>query len=312
MRSSPTQRALCRVVLFSAALLPHCTPLRAGDIPVDGGSVPAEAGDIASLPPDQVAPGRLQLWLRGDVGVDCSTGAPRHVSRWADQSGSGRDAMPHGYNGPQCGSGRTIHGVDVPYFSAPGTESFLEQTLDVDLSFVANSSYTVFAVERRTVDRRGNGAWILGTIVPSPISAGCPPATEGIALQFGYMPVNSSTDYTINFTIDHTCQAFSTPVPNATHLGSASLDVVTFDLERGTVTTWINGSLGAFGSHARPVTIARGGAIGRAVYPNGFAQQVDPRFIGEIAEIVAFNEALPEAERVAVQAYLAQRWGLSL
>jgi hypothetical protein len=204
----------------------------------------------------------------------------------------------------------------VPYFDSPGLD-LLEGTLDVDLSFLANASYSIFVVERRTKDRAGSDSdWILGTLLPpmfnsnacSPTDGG--PSPQGRALQFGYTYYTHSNN-PWHFTLDPTCAVASIPVPDANQLRAATIGVAVFDQKTALEQLWADGTeTSAATGHV--LTYAEGGAVGRAIYPNGFPSGGETRYQGNIAEIVVFDTAVADADRIAVQAYLAEAWGGSV
>ena len=130
------------------------------DASTDGGNVGADAGDGATaIDPcagepagcaGAVDPTHLKLWLRGDTGVDCVGG---RVVTWHDLSGNAHDATPAAYPdgglalSPQCGADN-LNGHPVVSFTRPATSGtfVLDETLQLDLSFFADSSYTAFIV----------------------------------------------------------------------------------------------------------------------------------------------------------------------
>jgi hypothetical protein len=93
--------------------------------------------DIVAVDSQLAVRSRLQLWLTADVGIMCASG---RVTRWADQSGHGRDAtLQMGQLGPLCQVTPQVHtanGWSLPYFSAPVSSTapnIVDETLDVDL-----------------------------------------------------------------------------------------------------------------------------------------------------------------------------------
>jgi hypothetical protein len=55
--------------------------------------------------------------------------------------------------------------------------------------------------------------------------------------------------------------------------------------------------------------MAAGGAIGRAVLQTT-ASPYDQRFNGDIAQVIVYDTALADADRSALEQYLARRWSI--
>jgi hypothetical protein len=296
------------------------------------GSTPdaaGDGGDAASRDassPSTVAPDHLRLWLNASVGVACedasdASGTSR-VTRWIDQSGRGDDAtLARGQLGPQCHvapMAHAVHGVDLPYFSAPQTGNVVDETLDVDLSFLAGSDYSIFVVERRWADYPDGavlrGEFFLGTTVrpeEEGYAAACPTPTSMIgvvneALQLGYTYYQGSP--TIVF--DQACNGLARPVASVPDPPPSMLREETFVLDstRGRA-LWIQGFPVAAAPNTVPLAYAGGGAIGRALIAT-IAIGAEPRYRGDIAEVVVYDAALESAERGAVEAYLMAHWGI--
>src|SRR5262249_13352001 len=133
--------------------------------PTDGPTDAAPACGVGC--PANVVPEDLVLWISADVGVTCDQSTPPRVTGWKDP----RDRSPvtlapvSGKLGPRC-DGQTINGTPLPYFDRT-TSDIDNGVLQVDLTPLNDSSYTVFVVERR---RTGDARFILGTDVPSPLT----------------------------------------------------------------------------------------------------------------------------------------------
>jgi hypothetical protein len=258
-------------------------------------------GSGPTLPP-LTAASHLQLWLTADRGVTCTASL---AGTWADQSGHHRDATtPAGGMPPQCG----VHGlndIDVPYFSAPAQASgpYTDETLDVDLSFLAGPAYTIFVVERRWADRP-LASTLIGTTIPDEAtqpacSSGTPPLHQ--ALAFGYVYYDGFPELGSN-TI---CGGFKAQLPTvpAPPPAPAAFDMLRFDPAVGEQ-LWVNGTMIASLVDMAPQLTASGGALGRAPY----LSQEDDRFAGDIAEVIVFDAALSTADQQAVEGYLKAHW----
>jgi hypothetical protein len=295
-----------------------------GDAVTDG---PAIATDVVSdAPPDSrvdamplsVASPHLRLWLTAATGITC---ASSRVVAWADQSGHHDDAtLQRGQLGPQCqlpGGTHVVRGVDLPYFSAPtfdGGVDVLDETLDVDLSFLKNTAYTVFTVERRSPDYpnsagQRNEELILGTTMPlaeelmNPMGCSIPPANN--ALFIGYVYYSATPE----FVLDQTCNTLRAAAPAVAAPAPSMLTEHTVELDpnRGRE-IWAEGVPFATDVQTAPLVDAEGGAIGRALLETT-TTGVDPRFRGDIAEVVVYDVALSDADQSEVEAYLQGRWG---
>jgi hypothetical protein len=251
-----------------------------------------------------VAPSNLRLWLTADKGVSCVQG---RVQRWADQSTHSDDAtLRNGQLGPQCGSPTGPHavgGVALPYFSAPGSNN-IDETLDVDLSFLAGASYTIFVVERRWADPSDN-QFVLGTTLTNACQATAVTCTgpPDQALGIGYVYYNGKPQISLDQFYD-TLVMDVAPVP-ATPPAPLTLTTAILDTTRGHE-LWING-VGSSSTNTSTLTSAAGGAVGRAMF-NGLAPGADRRYRGDIAEVLVYDTALGSAPQAAVDAYLRSHW----
>jgi hypothetical protein len=299
----------------------------AADGTVDGGDgagraclVPeADAG--SPLPPIADA-SHLHLWLTADWGVTCDENQfPHRVTRWADRSGQCDDAsLLLKELGPQCQlspGAHTINGIDVPYFSAPTNGNVVDETLDVDLSFLALSEYTIFVVERRWADQPPQGphaSFLIGTTAPDPVHVACGGGTDtDQALQFGFIYYNGFPQLALDQTccpscggVTFTVLAVPTPPPAAT-----SYDVVGYSRSGGHHLR-VNGVHVAddVAAPGEPLHLATGGAIGRALFAQTVVNGGDDRFVGDIAEVLVYDAALTQAEESAIEQYMRSHWGL--
>jgi hypothetical protein len=86
-----------------------------------------------------------------------------------------------------------------------------------------------------------------------------------------------------------------------------SEESVTLDLVRG-MELWVDGVHVAANADTSTLTYAAGGSIGRASFvATDFG--TDPRFRGDIAEVVIYDTALDDPDRIAIEKYLGARWG---
>jgi hypothetical protein len=300
----------------------------AADVRGDVGADVAEAGDAAGDSPEESEGGpplptsidaaHLRLWLTADKGVACSTGVGfGRVISWADQSGNHDDAsLQHSQLGPQCelaNDPHRVNGVDLPYFTAPGEPDgglIVDETLDVNLDFLAKSDYTAFVVERRWADYADgdvNGEFFLGTREPANIELAnpsqCGQFPNDIVFAFGYSYWGNAS-----LTLDQGCNTLSAPTTRLSSTPPAPLqaDTAAFDSTAGH-TIWVNGSPVASNADTHPISSASEGAIGRA-YVLTATSGKDQRFRGDVAEVVIYDQALVDSDRKAIDAYLKKHW----
>jgi hypothetical protein len=265
--------------------------------------------------PGTAGPSHLRLWLTADVGMQCNSG---RVTRWADQSPNRDDALlGHSQLGPQCQiptNPHSVNGIDLPYFSAPVSAvnpNVVDETLDVDLSFLVGTGFTLFAVSRRWADPVSTTSeYLLGTDVASAFdtnSSSCAAQPHDSTLSFGYIDNGGS----LNLTLDEGCDglnALDTRVPQNPP-GPMSRATAMFGASAGR-TLWINGVPVSSDLKTIPLGAAMGGAVGRAIF-HTTASGYDQRFRGDIAEIIVYDAALADAERKSVEDYLAKHWSLN-
>ena len=287
----------------------------AGSVAGGGGAAAGAGGGgsggttVAGLPLPAVAAGHLQAWLTADKGVDCVNG---EVTTWLDQSGKHRDAVKGSHKGPQCPATlHTLAGAQLPYFSAPGTAPpFNDETLDLDLAFLAGTDYTIFVVERRWADRTpasGQNEELIGTDLPTDINASCPSAGKQIDLGYAFYDGFPTLGY------ESICyQPFSGTrgrVPDAASLPPSPTAVDMLLLSQNVAdspTVWQNGvKVNGGAASGGPGSGFVGGSIGRA-----FGTHTDNRFQGDIAEIVIFDAGLADADVQQMNAYFKAHWHL--
>jgi hypothetical protein len=260
--------------------------------------------------PTTVDPTHLKLWLRADDAVDCS--GEGRVTRWHDLSGNGRDATPatfaDGGNAlaPKCGVD-TINGHGVLTFDRPAVSQspYLDETLQVDLSFLASTSFTIFIVHQPTFTM-GKGDILLSANAPQ-VMTGCPASGyNDQGLGFGINGLPDGGRLSVTYDSNDPCSSFSNPF-NAS--SSGHVDQLAFGTTTGHQIK-VSGTLVYAGDGGTidllPIADVglKPGAIGRA--PD---QTLDSRYLGKIAEIVIYDEA-PGTATDAVAGYLTQIWNL--
>jgi hypothetical protein len=234
------------------------------------------------------------------------------VTSWGDRSVYHNDAtIKNKQLGPECQVGpipHTVNGIDLPYFSAPvspGDPNHIDETLDVDLSFLVGTGFTIFAVERRWADYPNgdmmNRESILGTTLPAALqNSGSSAFNEGFS--FGYVYYNWQTNLSLDQVFD-TILGIAVRVPSSPPLPLGE-ETAQLDKDFGQ-TLWANGIRVADSVNLTLLTLADGGAIGRAFFNNGSA---DARFRGDIAEVIVYDTSLDDPTRIVVEGYLKNHW----
>jgi hypothetical protein len=266
------------------------------------------AGD-AGLPLPAVATGHLQAWLTADKGVVCANG---EVTTWLDESGKHRDAVKGSHLGPKCPT--TLHrlaGMNLPYFSAPGTSApFVDETLDVDLAFLAGTDYTIFVVERRWADRTptsGQNEMLIGTDLPTDVNATCPSAGDQISLGYGYYDGFPTLGFESVCYMPFSGTRGRVPDASALPPSPAVVDMLRLSQNvEASPTVWQNGvKVNGGAASGGPASGFVGGSIGRA-----FGTHTDNRFQGDIAEVVIFDAGLTDLDVQQMNAYFKAHWQL--
>jgi hypothetical protein len=255
--------------------------------------------------PDPSLIAHLALWLRADKGVLCTLGGDglHHVEYWTDQSTHMRDATPvNTHEGPLCNDDGYNAPSGVAVFDFPGGgSSNTYGTLNVDLSFLVGTDYTVFAVESRAASQPN--MYLLGALRPDETS--CPGNTDQ-AFHFGYRDSTTSL-----LTVDHFCIKTDAMVPAFTNLQDEPYVTIAakfsqtsgHQLYRNGVA--LTATSGSDPTNTTALTASANGAIGR-----GYSIAVDTRYQGAVAEIIVYDSALSDTDRQAVETYLRLHWSL--
>ena len=174
-----------------------------------------------------------------------------------------------------------------------GFSSAEDQTLDVDLSFLAGSSYSIIAVAARYGDRWPNNNYFIGT------------GYVNNDLPYGALHVGWYDDSTFRFSEfdDGYVDCPLTPDPNGTW--QLQLSAVTFSVSSGKA-VYLDGVLVGSNFDTRPLASADQGGIGRGFLASSNSTALQ----GGIAEILVFKEALSNADRQQIESYLRLKWDL--
>lgn len=216
----------------------------------------------------------LGLWLDAeDTASVILNGAT--VSQWSDKSGNGRNAtQATGANQPTY----TAAGLSGrPVLTFNGTTN----SMPVDLSFVAGTSYSVSAVFARSSTKTNN--WIIG---------------GNTALSNRQLLVGWSTNATFSYAqyandVLVTVPGYTTTTPLIATLG--------LDTAVGR-SAYLDGTLGNSSTNKTAMISNTGGVLG--TWTAGSFYQ------GYIAEIVIATGALSSNDREKMEGYLAWKWGI--
>jgi hypothetical protein len=280
-------------------------PDAAVDVGVDDSSQgpldQASDGGACTAPgcPSMLAPDHLQLWLRGDEGVECvEVDGTNRVMAWRDRSPKGNDALvAAGKHGPLCGAGMIGDRPVVTFPRTPGLEA--EEHFEVNLSSLLDHSFTIAFVDRRPAARAPSEAWVFGSKLPYPEGIQCdgvsPDNAQGLAIGYGGPPALFATVWGPD------CEAQA-------NVGrgddSAHLTVVTFSPTSGLTLFRDGASVSTAASEGLKATM--GGYLGRGYQST--PGTLESRFLGDLAEVVVLDEALETPARQALEVYLQARW----
>jgi hypothetical protein len=228
------------------------------------------AGNVWATPP--VTAG-LKFWLDAGDASSLTTNAAGKVSQWADLSGGGHPAT-QGVASAQavyCPTG--LSGRAALVFSGP---SCMETA-----SFVCFSNHTIFLVAQATVtnqqDLLGSGSVAAGDV-----------------LMMNYLGKYRGHYWTSNNVaaiIDSTALSVLMPAIYAQRLDDTYLR------------TYRNGWQDAYGLAGYPHTgLVKPVTVGCRYTGYG------SRFVGAMSEVLVYDRALTDAERVQVEEYLASKW----
>lgn len=167
-----------------------------------------------------------------------------------------------------------------------------------DGSFLANSDYTIFAVEQR---RSGTGS---GGGTNNMVLGGTN-AAENTNLQVGYFQNTSILFGQWNNDYIATVASYSTPIPR----------ILTYRFSSASgKNLYVNGSSMTLNSLGGTPVATQGlvsypGAMIGGYYQNNTTWLY---FVGDICEIIIFTRAITVEERQAVERYLGKKWGITV
>jgi hypothetical protein len=220
--------------------------------------------------------------------------------------------VPDGHLGPLCGTAENAWAQKLVPFFDRGSDDNQGSVLPIDLSSLVNSDYTVFVVERRRSAARP--AYLLGSTPPDINTAAlCGSLENGHkAFRFGYL--TDSLFVAGSLAEDEggdSCLDIGVLYPPfVTNGPAARLDVEV--LSANTRHVFYPGTGAAvIGDDSHAIESLEPGLqyLGRANQPITIdPEHPDARFYGDIAEVVIYDAALSDADRLAVSGYLMDRW----
>ncbi|MEI6674564.1 MAG: autotransporter-associated beta strand repeat-containing protein [Verrucomicrobiota bacterium] len=251
-----------------------------------GGDITFGGGTLQLLPSISVArpvATNLGLWLDA-TNLALVNGAS--VSTWKDLSSNNRNATA-GTAPTYVTSNTAFNHLPTVHFNGSG------QYLNVDLTFLANTSYTIFAV---TAQNSSNApAYFLGNSTNGQ-------GPSNTILQCGWRGPTS-------LQLGQYGNDLSGTVPGYTGAEVASLYGGKFDPSTGHYLYSNDTQLNSNAS-TTALSSSNSGTVGKVQLKTGAGTQY--YFNGDIAEILVYNTALTDAQRQSVDSYLNTKWGLGI
>jgi hypothetical protein len=223
----------------------------------------------------------LIMWYTGDFGVSAPGG---HVTQWADLSGNSNNATQVSPSKEPSLISGAINGYAAVGFN--GTSSYLS----LPSATFTNSGATFFIVAKPTTLTANAQILDLG----------------GATVPDNLMEISENSSDAAQFSIYNSAGTSFTSVAAGTALSNtqfALIDVVEGDINSTTATLFINGSQAAQNASMNSVPAATLTSNFIAQYAGG-----GNYFPGQIAEMLVYNAPLTQSQRVAVEAYLMQRY----
>lgn len=215
-----------------------------------------------------------QVWFKADAGV--LTNASGRVTSWLDQSGRGRHATNNTADQQPALRQNALNSLPAIRFDG------MDDRLNFNATFLANTGYTIFLVEGRLSSKASN--WIIrGTDADGE-------ASRNKNLHVGYRD---------NITFAHAQYSndYNMDVPG---YSSQQFEVYTLDCG-DSKHTWLNGTLLGSAADSSKLLSYNGASVGG----NGAYQ-------GEIAELIIYNRILSKREMAGVHLYLKHKYALEI
>lgn len=240
-------------------------------------------GKIEGVSPDKIP--NLELWLKADEGI---TFNGSDVSAWADQSGNGRNATQATASRQPLYVASVINGLPAVQFDGVDTTGTF---MSVDLTFLASSSMSIYAVIRRSSAKNSN--FFLGS--------GVTPIGANTSINCGW---NVDAIYNFAFLSNDlllTVPPFTSAIPN--------LAVNRFSVANGKSAQIIRSGVEASDTEPGQTTALVSSVSGRI--GRGF-DDIQTYFAGDISELIIYSRFVSTTENDQVQAYSAKKYNLTL
>jgi Ca-activated chloride channel family protein len=241
----------------------------------------ALAGAVEGVIDSAVIPGRgLAFWLRADAGVETDVGG--RVLRWLDQSPNQLVAVP----GSEAAAPRLLAGQigGQPALSFDGVQDVI--AVPADINPEVNPEITLIAVFRAGAIAEGEMRKLYGH------------DDFGFDRAAGTDWRSATSNYAIFAGEEIGVVSYFDLAPNTPTI---TVDMFTPTRFRG----FVNGAL------ALETPVANGAGFD-TLYIGNLNATFAEYWLGDIAEVILYNRLLEDEERHAVEAYLAQKYGISL
>lgn len=228
----------------------------------------------------------MVIWFKANAGVCNNAGGVLAnvgdpVLRWNNYGDMSNNALKAGTSNPLFASNYINYNPAV-LFANGDTEYF-----NVDLSYLNNTSYSMFAVVRR--DNANTKSYVLGT-QQTGLNAG---------LHFGYRDDLDATVAQYGNDLDVTVKSYNNPVAPSIIHGS-------LDNANGKIIRELKNSLFFSNTNA---AITQLNSTGQGVLGRGYDGE---GFEGDIAEVVAYAQTFTAAQVNKIYSYLAIKYGISI
>jgi hypothetical protein len=233
----------------------------------------------------------LQLWLRADASV--TTNNSGVVTKWADQSGLGNDALATDPTHAPTLQLNSLNGLPTLRFN--GTPQYLDVANSANISGLTENVtiVTVVSYDNLTGGYRSCGVSKTSGNIPAPFDWWCKAGAGGGAPQF-YLGNAVPNQYSV-------FGGFVAP-----QVGVGVYNVMGVSWGNGTVDQYLNSN--GNGQFAYTNMPADGGGTLRI----GSRADLGTQLQGNLAEILVFQPALSDADRLNVFQYLASKYALNI
>jgi hypothetical protein len=238
---------------------------------------------VDPAPPGSVPASNLRLWLRADTGVTLAAGK---VSAWADQSGSGTNAVQSMSANQPTVVANAVNGLPAVEFD--GLNDYLTFNLPIN-DLTGMTIVLVGASTSPTQDGSWHGAThsaIFWNETSDWCATSLTPYSGVVKFRFGTGQSNNLPAWTRPSPI-------GSEFTVTTAIKNGATEMLFID---GSLVLTAGGKLGVIRG-TRPA-----GNLGRGYNDNTF-------FAGRIAEVLVYDRALTDAERQILDQYLAGRYG---